>query len=349
MCGHRLKVGYQKGRWRYACTVAQAHYGKSLCQSVSGQPLDEAVVAEFFKALQPAQIDALEQVSQRQVEHQQELLRHLEKDVARLEYAAKRAERQYNCVDPENRLIAATLEKKWEEALTEWEQAKARLATAREAAPAPLRLAEDLRAAFADIGHRLPDLWSSLTNEAKKSLLRTLVNGVHVLRQLDGTAQVRIVWRGGLVTETSLQLRMRTLRQTPLEKEIVARIQQLAEEGLGNATIAAHLNEHGLRPCRGEQFTEQIVLKLKARFGIELKLQKVRRGNLKAGYTVREMAQLLKTDPSWIYRAIGVGQIEVARDAEYGCYLFPRASSTIARMKELKDGKRRQVSFRKVH
>jgi DNA invertase Pin-like site-specific DNA recombinase len=349
MCGHRLNVGYQKGRWRYACTVAQAHYGKSLCQSVSGQPLDEAVVAEFFKALKPAQIDALEQVSQRQVEHQQELVRHLEKDVARLEYAAKRTERQYNSVDPENRLIAATLEKKWEEALTEWEQAKARLETAREAAPAPVRLAEVLREAFADIGHRLPDVWSSLTNEAKKSLLRTLVNGVHVLRQSDGTAQVRIVWRGGLVTETTLQLRMQTLRQTPLEKEIVAKIQQLAEEGLGNATIAAHLNEHGFRPCRGEKFTEQIVLKMKARFGIELKLQKVRRGNLEAGYTVREMAQLLKIDPSWIYRAIGVGRIEVARDAEYGCYLFPRASSTIARMKELKDGKRRQVSFRKVH
>jgi DNA invertase Pin-like site-specific DNA recombinase len=349
MCGHRLNVSYQQERWRYACTVAPAHYGKASCQSVSGPPLDEAVVAEFFKALQPAQIDALEEVMRRQVEHQQELVRHLEKDVVRLEYAAKRAERQYNCVDPENRLITATLEKKWEEALTEWEQAKARWTCAEQATPAPVHLSSELREAFADVGRRLPDLWSNLANEAKKSLLRTLVNGVHVLRQHDGTAQLRIVWRGGLVTETSLQLPIRTLRQTALEKEIGAKIQQLAEEGLGNAAIAARLNDEGLRPCRGELFTEQIVLKTKARLGIVLKLEQVRRGNLDAGYTVREMAGFLKVDPSWIYRAIGVGQIELGKHPEYGCYLFPRNSSAIARMKELKDGKRRQVSFRKVH
>jgi DNA invertase Pin-like site-specific DNA recombinase len=348
LCGHRMNVSYQQGRWRYACTVAPAHYGKAPCQSLSGSPLDEAVVAEFFKALQPAHIDALEEVSRRQVEHQQELVRHLQKDVARLEYAAKRAERQYNCVEPENRLIAATLEKKWEEALAEWEQAKACWAAAQQARPVPVRLSKEVREAFADVGQRLPELWPSLANEAKKALLRTLVNGVHVLRQPDGTAQIRIVWRGSLVTETSLQLPVRTLRQTPLEQAIIAQVQQLAEEGLGNAAIAACLNEKGLRPCRRKTFTAQIVLKLKARCGIEDKLQQVRRGNLEAGYTVREMARFLKVDPSWIYRAIGVGQIEVARDPEYACYLFPRKPSAIAHMKEFKDGKRRQVSFRKV-
>jgi len=174
--------------------------------------------------------------------------------------------------------------------------------------------------------------------KAKKSLLRTLVNGVNLLRHEDGIVQLRITWRGGLVTETSLRLRIQSLRQTGLEKEIVARIQQLAEEGLANDAIAMRLNEEGFGPCRGVAFTEQIVLKWKARFGIEHKLAKVRRGNLPAGYTVREMARLINVDPSWIYRAISVGKIEVSRDSEYACYLFPRQDAAVEAMRELKDG-----------
>jgi DNA invertase Pin-like site-specific DNA recombinase len=335
MCGHHMRVRYEPGRWRYICDVAQLHYGKAPCQSVSGLPVDEAVVAEFFKALSLAQIDALEQVSRRQADHQQELLQHLKQEVTRLDYAAKRAQRQYNCVDPENRLIAATLEKSWEEALRELEQAKACLSAAEEAPSRPLKIARELREAFADAGRRLPELWPRLGNEAKKSLLRTLVSGVNVLRHDDGMVQLRIAWRGGLVTETSLRVPVRSLQQTGLEKEFVARIQQLAEEGLGNDAIATRLNAEEFRPCRGQAFTEQIVAKLKARFGIEHKLAKVRRGNLPTGYTVREMARLIKVDPSWIYRAISVGKIEVSRDPEYACYLFPRQDGAVDAMREL--------------
>ena len=115
-CGHAMQVAYKDHRFQYYCHAAQARYAKPNCQYLSGRPIDEAVVQAFFQVLQPAEIDALEQVSTRQAEHQQELVRHLEQEVTRLAYAAHRAERQYNCVDPENRLIAATLEKKWESA-----------------------------------------------------------------------------------------------------------------------------------------------------------------------------------------------------------------------------------------
>src|SRR5262249_25625852 len=153
---------YKQNQWRYGCDVARMHYGKGHCQSLSGSPVDEAVVAEFFKALSLAQIDALEEVSRRQAEHQQELLQHLKQEVTRLDYAAKRAERQYNCVEPENRLIAATLEERWEQALLELEQAKGQLAGAQEAPSQPLKIASELRQAFADAGRLLPDLWPRL-------------------------------------------------------------------------------------------------------------------------------------------------------------------------------------------
>jgi hypothetical protein len=115
------------------------------------------------------------------------------------------------------------------------------LAAAEEAPSRPLKIASELRQAFADAGRRLPELWPRLRNEAKKSLLRTLVSAVNVLRHEDGIVQLRIVWRGGLVTETSLRLPVQSLRQAGLEKEIVSRIQQLAEEGLANHAIATKL------------------------------------------------------------------------------------------------------------
>src|SRR5512135_978113 len=127
-CGHAMYVAYKENRFQYICQYASSHHAGANCQYITGRPIDEAVVQEFFRVLQPAEIDALERVNSKQAEHRHELEHHLEQEVRRLEFAASRAERQYDSVDPENRLIAATLEKRWEEALVELEQAKARLA-----------------------------------------------------------------------------------------------------------------------------------------------------------------------------------------------------------------------------
>jgi DNA invertase Pin-like site-specific DNA recombinase len=349
LCGHAMQVGYKKGRFQYLCHWAQARYAKPTCQYLSGRPLDEAVVEEFFRVLQPAEIDALEQVSARQAEHHQELLRHLEQEVTRLEYAARRAERQYNCVDPENRLIAATLEKRWEGALAECEQAKARLAEAKAQAPQPVPIPAELREAFADVGRRLPEVWPRLSAEGKKSLLRTLVEGVNLARASNGMVQVRIVWRGGLVSERAVRLPVSTRRRSEIEAQIVARIEQLATEGLRDIAIAESLNQEGYYPCRGAAFTPGIVLKLRCRYGIHLGLGRLRRGELPRGYTITAMAGLLGVDPGWIYRRMHEGRVRVARDAQFGCYLFPHTREAVRQMKRLKRGEVEQVSFLEEH
>jgi DNA invertase Pin-like site-specific DNA recombinase len=349
LCGHAMQVAYKDGRFQYLCHTAQARYAKPNCQYLSGRPIDEAVVAEFFRALHPAQIDALERVSAQQAEHHQELLRHLEQEVTRLEYAARRAERQYNCVDPENRLIAATLEKRWESALAEWEQAKARVAETQAQAPQPVAIPAELREAFADVGRRLPDVWPRLSAEGKKRLLRTLVEGVNLTRQSNGMVQVRIVWRGGLVSECGVRLAVSTRRRSEIEAQIVARIKELATEELRDIAIAESLNRERYFPCRGTTFTPQIVLKLRCRYGIHLGLGRLRRGELPKGYTIAAMAHLLGVDPCWIYRGMRKGQIRVARDAQFGCYLFPHTREAVRQMKQLKSGKIGQVSFLEEH
>lgn len=348
-CGHAMGVAYKERRFQYKCDVARSKYAKPSCQYLSGHRIDEAVVQAFFGVLRPAEIDALEKVTVNQAEHHRERVDYLEQEVVRCEYEARRAERQYNCVDPENRLIAATLEKKWEHALADLEQARAKLDEALTERPNVCSVPLELREAFSDVGRRLPEFWPRVSLEAKKALIRTLIDGVHLARGTDGTVRVRIVWRGGLVSEEHVRVPVHSLRYSKTEKQVAERIRHLANEGLDTRQIVRRLNEEGFVPCRGGAFTVQIVTKLKQRYGIASNYAKARDGGLPGVYTVREMAERIGVDPSWIYRKIGHGTVAVERHRRYGVYLFPRTTRSVAQMKRLKKGELRHVSFPTVH
>lgn len=349
MCGHSLQVTYKERRFQYVCSAAQTRYAKPSCQYLPGRPVDAVVVQEFFRVLQPAEIDALEHVNAEQAARHGELVQQLEHEVQRLEYAAKRAERQYNCVDPENRLIAATLEKRWEDALAELEQARTRLIQTQGQPPQPAAIPAEMRDAFADVGKRLPEVWEKLSAEARKKLLRTLVSGVNVRRDTTGILQVRIVWRGGLVSERNVRVPVRSLRFSEREQQIVARLRELADTGQNDEGLAEQLNREGFFPCRGSRFTAQIVLKMRCRHQIWIRLGNLHKNPRSRGYTVPEMARLIDIDPSWIYRSISDGKIEITKDQQYGCYLFPRTRAAVRSMKQLRKNQVVQVSFRKEH
>ncbi len=348
-CGHAMRVAYKERRFQYKCDTARQKYAKPSCQHLSGHRIDQAVIQAFFRVLHPAQIDALEKVTARQAEHHGERVAHLGQEVARYEYEAQRAERQYNCVDPENRLIAATLEKNWEHALADLEQARAKLADASTERPKACVIPPELREAFSDVGRRLPDLWPGVSLEAKKAMIRTLVNGVHLTRRADGMVQIRIVWRGGVVSEEHVRVPVHSLQYSDAERKVTQRIRQLAEEGFDNQRIAQQLNKEGFVPCRSGAFTMQIVTKLKHRYGVVSNYAKARCGNLPEVYTVREMAQRIGIDPSWVYRQIGHGAIAIKKNPRYGCYLFPRTEQSVTQMIRLKNGGLRHVSFPTVH
>ncbi len=350
-CGHAMSVSYreQGNRYLYTCHAGYNKYGRSSCQCVSGRSIDEAVTEEFFRVLEPSQIDALEAVYEKQAEHHHELIMHLEQEVQRLDYEAQRAHRQYDCVDPENRLIAATLEKNWEHALQELQQAETKLAETRQAASPMPNIPRKLREAFADAGKKLPEIWATLTNEAKKSLLRTIVTGVNLRRGDDGTLQIRIVWRGGLVTDKVIRVRCFTLRGSEVEKALASRIRQLYDEGFKDSQIADRLNKEGFTPCRADGFTPIVVNKTRRRYAIVSNYHKARQGNLDCGYTIREMAAIINIDPSWIYRKIQRGEMTIQKNERFGCYLFPKNSASIEQIRQLKNKEIRHVSVPEVH
>jgi hypothetical protein len=345
-----MAVAYKTNRVQYICNDRRTEYGKPSCQFLSGERIDTAVVEEFFGALAPANINALEKVSAKQRTRHREQIRHLRQEVKRLEFTAARTQRQYDSVDPENRLIAATLEKKWEQALLDLETAKNQLAEAEATTPQAIAIPADLREAFADIGLRLPELWPRLSHEARKSLLRTLVERVNLLRDEEGVCQIRIVWRGALVTETSIRVPVHSLRYSKTEKQVAKRIRELTEQGRHIPDIVDALNAEGYRPCRGGQFTQQIVNKLKHRYQIISNFEKVRRGERPTNtYTLKEMAQQIEIDPSWIYRKISRGSIRIKKDPVCGCYLFPRTKRCVSQVMRLKNGRLPHISIPKVH
>jgi DNA invertase Pin-like site-specific DNA recombinase len=348
-CGHAMSVAYKGRGIQYVCRAAQAKNARPSCQFLSGRAIDEAVTQEFFRVLQPAQIDALEQVNTRQTEHQRELLRHLEQDVTRLEYAALRAERQYNHVDPENRLIAATLEQKWEHALTDLEHARTRRRDAQAVVPQAITVPHELRAAFADVGRQLPQVWPRLSIEAQRQLLRTLITGVNLRRDHEGLVQVRVVWRGGFVSEHQVRVPMSSFRFSQREQQIVGRVRELIDDGLNDAAIAQQLAQENYHPCRGGRFTPKIVLKLRIRHKLLSPLARIRQGDLPEGYTIRELAPLIGVDSSWFYHRISKGALLLQKANRFGHYLFPRTPRTIQQLQQLKTGKLQQLSFPSEH
>lgn len=348
-CGRGMYVGYKGDRFQYVCQSARTRYGLPSCQFLSGVPIDAAVVAEFFAVLKPAAIDALERVEAGRAAHHAQVIRHLEQDVERLAYAAARAERQYDRVDPDNRLIAATLEKRGEEALTDLEQARNRLADERRRVPTPAAIPDDLRKPFADIGRRMPEVWPRVTPAARKELLRTLVNGVNLTRGEDGVATVRVVWVGGSVTETTVRVPVSSLRYSAREEAVLTRLREWAATGATDDAMAARLNAEGLAPCRGGPFTPGVVRKLRGRAGIRIRMGRLRTGERLPGYTMAEVAKRIGVHASWFSHAIRRGRLAVAKSREFGCYLFPRGRDTITQLRALKAGTLRHVSFPEVH
>jgi DNA invertase Pin-like site-specific DNA recombinase len=347
-CGRAMQVAYKEARFQYVCISAKSRYAQATCQYLQGQGIDAAVVAEFHDALMPANIDALTKAQDRRAEHHRELVRHLQTEEQRLQYAAKRAEKQYDHVDPENRLIAATLEQRWEAALRELKTIQDRLTQLRSHCPQPVTVPPELREAFTNAGQHMPELWPQLSVDTQKKLIRTLVVGVH-LRRADDTGQllIRIVWRGGLVTEKTIRVAVSSLRHSEAEKKIVARIRALVDAGCDDQAVADQLHGEGLYPCRGSSFTPQIVLKMRCRHRIYSGPERVRRGNLDEHYTMRELGHLLGVDNSWLYRAIGDGRLEVDKHPQFRRYLFPKNTDTLTRLKQLRDDKIPHISFRR--
>src|SRR6201981_337608 len=198
-CGYKMYVRY-KGGGEYVCNHLRSHGGLPTCQHIRAQRVDAAVADAFLAALAPAELDALSRARCPQQQVEAALRRSAERELERKRYAAALAERQFNRVDPDNRLVADELERRWEAALKELRAAEEALA--KQAAPEAITriaMGKALNNKVIALAGRLPQIWQSenTTDTQRKALLRCLVEKVVLDRGEHDVATVRIVWRGG--------------------------------------------------------------------------------------------------------------------------------------------------------
>lgn len=175
-CGHKMLVQYKEGN-RYLCNHLRQQYLVPVCQFLPADVIDNEVIPKFFAALGQIELDAYTQAINSQLQSEQAVNKAHLQQLERLKYQVRLAERQFNQVDPDNRLVAAELERRWEEALKEVQQAEIMFERQRPSNPTP-QLPEELKTVFLDVGKRLPEIWhkSVLSRQQQKSFLLSRID-----------------------------------------------------------------------------------------------------------------------------------------------------------------------------
>jgi hypothetical protein len=343
-CGHKLVVQYANGT-RYACTHLQHNQGAPLCQLLPADPIDARVVNAFFEAVAPAELEAWERAQAAQQHAAAALDRAEAQQIERLRYQALLAERQFKRVDPDNRLVAAELERHWEVALRDLRQAEEVLARRRAASLQPPRLTTAERAEFCALAPRLPELWRQpgVTRAHKKALLRCLIDKVVMRRAMD-CVQLRIVWRGGATTELEVAIAVGALTTLARGAEMEARVLDLARGGVEDAAITALLTQEGFRsPRHGSQVLVNTVSAIRRRHRVLQAPSHPRR--VPGWLTVSQLAQQLGIPRRWIDQRVRNGVIVVGPHPPMKLHLFPDAGATVARLRSLRAGQIDRLRF----
>jgi DNA invertase Pin-like site-specific DNA recombinase len=265
MCGHRMRVAY-KHQIRYLCDGLKRHYAGVVCMSLYGPSIEEVVVQAFFDALRPAQLDALQALLAQRAKEEERLQQYHRDQVTRATYEAHLARRRYEAVDPDNRLVAASLEKGWEEKLVALRQAEeeAERVAHRPAGPS---LTPEQRQQLEHIGPALPTLWTSgkISNQHKKRLLRSLISRVIATRLAPDCIEIKIVWISGHFSVAQVIPPIHRQADASNYAELLARIDQLTKDGLTDPEIATRLTAEGFHTARRGMVTVATIRKLRTR------------------------------------------------------------------------------------
>jgi DNA invertase Pin-like site-specific DNA recombinase len=289
-CGHHLQTVY-KDTPRYFCRgLRRTIDTPGSCISVRAPVVDDTVVQAFFEAIQPAQLDALEAILGAQRQDRERLERQWQDQLKRAQYEVALAQRQYDAVDPDNRLVAAELERRWEEKLLQLRQTEEDYQHFRQI-PLPDTVPAHLRELFREVSQRLPELWPALSNAQKKELLRSLIAQVIVKRTILDQLEIRIVWISGCYTDYTARTPIHRDQDVSGYDQMVERIHELWQQGYDDEQMAQQLTAEGFHSARSAHVTADSVMKIRLARQWYLRFEQMRRGEQVEGYlTARALA-----------------------------------------------------------
>lgn len=310
-CGRRLRVYYQ-GRHStpgYHCPANTLVNGRGVhCLRVGGLQIDGAVARTFLDTVAPAGIEAALLAEEQLQAHEETALKQWRLQVERAHYEAQRAERRYRTVEPENRLVARTLEAEWERRLAAL--AKAETELKQRQSQRPSALTEEQRNRIRSLGSDLMRVWETptTTDRDRKELLHTLLEEVNITLDKDNS-QIHLIirWQGGAVSE--LDLPQKRYHPAPIrtDEDTVELVRRLAVH-YPDGVIAGIVNRQGRRTAHGDRFTANKIGNLRRYWKIPRfdPSTASRDGEL---VTVQKAAEILGLVPSTLHRWLAEGFI----------------------------------------
>jgi DNA invertase Pin-like site-specific DNA recombinase len=324
-CGRKLTLRYTGSRHdilRYSCSRGWLDNGEPRCIAFGGLRVDDAIAAEVLRVIEPAAIEAALQAQQQELKHRDDVHDALARDLEAARFAADRAFRQYDAADPQNRLVAAELELRWNRALERVTDLQARIDNHDRQRPAPTPpMADDFMSLTSD----LKTIWADPATDArlKKRIVRTLIN--EVIADIDPQAGEIILvlhWAGGVHTELRLPRRRRGQRNSTAVEiiEAVRVLVRIADDAL----IAGLLNRNRLTTGHGNRWTRERVTALRSHHKIPVYSRQAR--DSEGWMTLTQAAAELSISAKTLRLAAERGEFDAQHPLPDGPWIFNRAA-----------------------
>jgi hypothetical protein len=297
-CGRRMTLRYHSRQAglcpEYVCQRKGIENAEPLCQRIPGAEIDRVLSDMLLELVNPVTLDVALTVQQELQARLDESDRLRQQHVERARYEAELAQRRYMRVDPENRLVADTLEADWNHKLRAVNEAQQEYEHCRNQDRQTFN--EEQRAAILALAQDFPRLWRDPATEDRdrKRMIRLLVEDVTMTRGEQITLHLR--FRGGAKRTVTLPNPLRSWEGWMTDAEVVGRIDQLLNtQTFGE--IAAALNKSGFRSGKGQRFTPRYIARIQKHYSLPSRFDRLRARGL---LTLHEMAKVLSVNPTTV-------------------------------------------------
>jgi DNA invertase Pin-like site-specific DNA recombinase len=338
--GQRMLVSYHDQRHDYTCVTEKVNYGAAhACQHIAGRPLDAYVTTQVLAALAPAAVEVSLRAAEQVTAERDALDTAWRHRVERAEQAADRARRQYQLVEPENRLVARSLERQWETALADLDRLRGDYQHFRDTHPRTL--SEAGRTAIRTLAGDLPAVWHAPTTSIaeRKELLRILIEKITVAVVGDSElVDVTICWAGGHQTTGRTVRPVARWNQLSYYPQLIELVTQLAGQQMTTPQIAERLNQTGMRPPkRVPRFTASQVRNLIDQHDIPTGRRWTKPAPSPTGpdeWPVARLAAELRMPTATIHSWIHRGWVTAHKDTTSGRWMITADAAELERLRQ---------------
>jgi len=339
-CGRQMSIRYSgpEGNFPvYECVYAVSEYSGPRCQQVRGLGLDAQVEKLLLQALEPGKIElALASIGELEQEYTV-LRRQRQLHLERLRFEAQRAQRQYNAVEPENRLVARSLEKLWEEKLRALEMGEKEFRSWASANQLELQPAD--REVILALGSNLPQVWQAAGTTAvdRKQILRLIIKEVIVdQKRAHGMVWFQVNWQTGATSQHEYARRVTAYQNHAHFDRIQQRIHELHADGKLDDEIADALNAEGLLTTKQGPFDVKTIWWMRSRLGIPaVKPNGPHPMRWDSGsYSAQGAAEAISVYIGTIYKWIQSGRLEASQPRKGTPYQIFLTSEKIAELQD---------------